>query len=796
MRHGFRLLVLALCLATVLSAEDPLAEWSGPIDHAAILREQQDGAGSIGVVASLIDGGAAAAAGLQVGDLIVGYDGYRCRDASELMLLRLRPGSITKPVRLQLLGADRIVELRVPSASLGAMRTAGFSSEFGIMTRLESFAARGLSVDQELDPIGHACWRQFPSRYAIELIRSVPAGAAPAWLKAFDRRYRALCRQEWAEAAAIRVEGVPAGLAALDRFHAALAERHRHGEQDPDPGRHGLSPFAWTLCYPYPLPAAPAAGEGLSPAFVDVVKAISGRPADEDHLQTYYQFLGEELTALQGEDLDYLLRLRLAVLSPHNHGGWPARHSAVLDQKSRPTVRAAVARFRAENPDDAWGELAGIFLDHHEHCDAWSQRVPEMPVFRAPMRALGTSLAALAKRSPWLGERAAHSVDAFIAGYGFYPYVHTDLLLEWTLRSASLAVTAKPSRLYAHLGRMGDGGLLGRLPKSHSYLASDPARMHALMNARTPRSDLETWPSLPRPLPNDERLRILGELANHMAAGIKTAALDYTLWFGINNPSGLSLDLFDEVLERWMALDAHDTLRLSEFTGSALGLPGKEALAEEQRLRTLIAGIPWQDPARARAAILGALRTHGTQFGSQRLADRCAAHGLDDLEALLRERAIAPYAALRRAYALRKPTNEERLAVDVQQLAVATMSARTATRAAQQWKTLRAQAAKNRKSTLPMIAYLLGARCNLMLGDLALAETAWRESFAKPDGELEFHGLADAEGVSADPADFRGRIIAAFRAHPDWSEALRQRLAGAAPPARMGATAAALLRAP
>lgn len=366
---------LAWAIAGELCAAPPLTYFTPvPSDPEAVWE-----AGALRVD-KLAEGGPAQAAGLCVGDRLVGCAGVRVRNDGELrMCLGLVPVGSSVTVAVVRAGhLQRLTIAELDEGRLGAVLVNLVPPVDGVaMTVLGIHPGEYLGTKQGGRPDGgaldallatytptnnhqlHPVLNQlaaFPARGTEAIHRLGPPARAGArdWVLGLLKTHYALLESRTADARRHLEEGrlldvhLDPFLDGLAGFYAKLAAS-RPGAQGADLAGYSVTPEYFALCFPPPvLPIKRHDWTPLSPAFAaDFERACSGAPwdpAERDRAARQYEAPYDAPAAER-----YVRYLYSALVDQQQHGGWPIRFEPMMDSADRADLLAVLKRNFATN---------------------------------------------------------------------------------------------------------------------------------------------------------------------------------------------------------------------------------------------------------------------------------------------------------------------------------------------------------------------------------------------------------------------------------------------------------------
>lgn len=367
--------LLAGLVAGGLGAAQPLSYFTPVPDHPAAVWEP----GSM-LVETVEGGSVAEAAGLRVGDRLIGCAGFRVRNAGEArMCMSTVPVGGTMTVAVVRAGAIRPVTIAgmdhghlgitllnaVPPVDAVALTSLGIPpgeylgtkqggrTDGGVLDALLTGYAP--TNNHRAHPV-LAQLRTFPARAteAIHRLGPSPDASTRAWVLGLLKAYYALIESRGVDARRhlgecrrlnVHVDPFLEGLAA---FYERLASAPP-GAQGADAGAYGVTPEFFALCFPPPvLPIKLHDWTPISPQFAaDLARACSGEswdPAARDLAARRYAAPPDAPDAER-----YTRYIFSAMVDCAGHGGWPIRFDAMRDPETRAALLAELKQNFATN---------------------------------------------------------------------------------------------------------------------------------------------------------------------------------------------------------------------------------------------------------------------------------------------------------------------------------------------------------------------------------------------------------------------------------------------------------------
>jgi len=323
--------VLVACFAFVVVAGEPAASTFTPLDPASASPAMRSGV----VVSAVLPGTLGERSGFRVGDLVLGVDNLRLHDERDVQLFigQRRPA------------VDAEVWLVVRGGAVKRIAVSGMLLVTRIGIQLDPlpaerdpppgavFAQVGVAVDAaaraELDLMPYRVCHLIAEYHA-----ATPGVAVATWAGVLaDTWLAALRGTVLPPPVAIPV---PA-LAQLDAFWRAVAVRGDAG--DPDVVALNVTPGLAALAWPYP--AAPPLAFGR-PVLADAALATflaKPPPRDRNYQQACEQTIAQLIDGVELTD-DYLRFVKMSLVDPINHGGWPHRSDYVRDASKRAVIKS------------------------------------------------------------------------------------------------------------------------------------------------------------------------------------------------------------------------------------------------------------------------------------------------------------------------------------------------------------------------------------------------------------------------------------------------------------------------
>ncbi len=291
--------------------------------------------------------GAAHAAGLRGGDLILGVNGYRVAGASEVRyVIHIDARSIniglSEPIRvLTMPGQGKTVsmlvnrqgELQTLSVTVrgdGALGYLGSDPAVRVDSMLKEAAL-------EFSPKERAVLAQMPERALLmmdEWRRQKPGALSGAvWFAEFLRLYLAVRLGDFDAATKPPPDAPIPFVRSLASLYVRIAADRKSGRDATDPDALGVTPRFLVLYYPFPLPAAPPVDcwtgslRTADPSFAVAMRASIENPATA--AQAASRYLDRPAAGMIDRQLD---ELRAACLAPGRHAQLPHASESICPE--------------------------------------------------------------------------------------------------------------------------------------------------------------------------------------------------------------------------------------------------------------------------------------------------------------------------------------------------------------------------------------------------------------------------------------------------------------------------------
>jgi hypothetical protein len=356
---------------------------------------------SANVIAAVAPASPGERAGLQVGDRILAYDGYRIYGSWDMTYLRQFKKRRVTSIEL-IVNRDGTL-IAMPMKDLDENWRIGIVTTHDHATWLDLLDELKIAYEPEDIP-----FLVFQSpRTAIELkewLNADPANRSRTeWVKAFFALRKKLAFQEWKQVRPIDEKIPLPHFRQLADFYVSVAKRNAQGEQPPDPSAHNVDRDFYVCAYPMPRLLLPPLG-----------KYRSSDKTFDVWLQTfnrnYLQFEPPAEAFDVKDDGDrrdatpievYLNHVKMSIAAPRRHGGWPMRFQSEDFDALNPVSRQEMIR-----------QLEELRAKHNSDEPLYCCALSQLYATHGDTKAVKACLESLWELSPLLAYRAASSNHA------------------------------------------------------------------------------------------------------------------------------------------------------------------------------------------------------------------------------------------------------------------------------------------------------------------------------------------------------------------------------------------------